>query len=96
MDRARVSELLARSHAEATALAPYLGYEVTAEVVKQARARSAAIRDVVFEHRLMAPSALARILAPRALTGPHATDRALRRRVQASPAFRDFRTAFLG
>jgi aspartate ammonia-lyase len=96
VDRARVSELLARSHAEATALSPYLGYDITAEVVKQAQARSATIRDVVLEHGLIAPRMLARILAPRALTGPHATDRALRRRVQTSPALRDFRNRFLG
>jgi len=96
VDRARVGELLARSHVEATALTPYLGYDVAAEVVKQAQARSAPIRDVVLEHGLMAPRALARILAPRASTGPRATDRALRRRVQASPALRDFRNRFLG
>jgi aspartate ammonia-lyase len=95
VDRLRASGLLARSHAAATALSPYLGYDVTAEVVKQAQARSATIRDVALEHRLMAPRALARLLAPAALTGPHATDRALRRRVQASPDYRRFRAKFL-
>jgi len=68
---------------------------VTAEVVKQAQARSATIPDVVLAHGLMAPAALARLLTPRALTGPRATDRALRRRVQASPAYRAFRATFL-
>jgi aspartate ammonia-lyase len=95
VDRARVRDVLARSHAEATALSPYLGYDVTAEVVKQAQARSATIRDVVLAHGLMAPAALARLLGPRALTGPRATDRALRRRVQASPAYQAFRATFL-
>ena len=95
VDRARVRDLLARSHAEATALSPYLGYDMTAEVVKQAQARSTTIPDVVLAHGLMAPAALARLLTPRALTGPRATDRALRRRVQASPAYQAFRATFL-
>ena len=95
VDRARVRALLARSHAEATALSPYLGYDVTAEVVKQAQARSTTIPDVVLAHGLMAPAALARLLTPRALTGPRATDRALRRRVQVSPAYQAFRATFL-
>jgi len=95
VDRAPVRALLARSHAEATALSPYLGYDVTAEVVKQAQARSTTIPDVVLAHGLMAPAALARLLTPRALTGPRATDRALRRRVQASPAYQAFRATFL-
>jgi aspartate ammonia-lyase len=95
VNRVRVSDLLARSHAEATALSPYLGYDVTAEVVKQARARSVGTRDVVLAHGLIAPRALARLLAPRALTGPRATDRTLRRRVQATPAYRAFQATFL-
>ena len=96
VNRARVKGLLARSHAEATALSPYLGYDATAEVVKQAQARSVAIRDVVLAHGLIEPRALTRLLAPRALTGPRATDPGLRRRVQASRALRDFRAKFLG
>jgi aspartate ammonia-lyase len=95
VNRDRVNELLARGHAEATALSPYLGYDATAELVKEAQARSVAIRDVVLAHGLIAPRALARLLAPRALTGPRATDRALRQRVQASPAYRAFQTTFL-
>src|SRR5213592_2827677 len=89
-------ELLTRSRVEATALSPYLGYDVTAEVVKQAQARGVAVRDVVLEHGLMAPRELTPVLAPPALTGPRAIDRALRRRVQASRALRNFRTRFLG
>jgi len=96
VDRTRVGELLARSRVEATALSPYLGYDVTAEVVKQAQARGVAVRDVVLEHGLMAPRELTPILAPPALTGPRAIDRALRRRVQASRGLRNFRTRFLG
>ena len=91
VDRQRARELTARSLVEATALSPYLGYDVTAEVVKEARATGRALREVVVRHGLVAPRVLARLLSPRALTGPRPTDVALRRRLQAAPAARAFR-----
>jgi aspartate ammonia-lyase len=91
VDRARARALVAGSLIEATALSPYLGYEVVAELVKEARARRRPLRALVREHGLLADADLARLLSPAALTGPRATDVALRRRVQASPAYRAFR-----
>jgi fumarate hydratase class II len=91
VDRPRARALVAGSLIEATALSPYLGYDVTAEVVKQARARRRPLREIVLVHRLLDGPALARVLSPAALTGPRATDVALRRRVQRSPAYRAFR-----
>jgi fumarate hydratase class II/aspartate ammonia-lyase len=93
VDRRRARALVAGSLVEATALSPYLGYDVTAEVVKEARATGRPLREVVLGHGLLAPRDLARVLAPAALTGPRPTDVALRRRVQAAPAFRAFRAA---
>jgi hypothetical protein len=49
------------------------------------------LRRVVLGHRLLGERDLARILSPRALTGPQATDVALRERVQRGPAYRGFR-----
>ncbi len=48
---------------------------------------------MTLDHGLLDPRALARILSPGALTGPRATDVALRRRVQRAPAYRAFRAA---
>ena len=93
VDRRRERALVAGSLIEATALSPYLGYDVTAEVVKRARASGRPLRDVVVGHGLMDRAALARVLSPAALTGPRATDVALRNRVQRSPAYRAFRAA---
>jgi hypothetical protein len=42
----------------------------------------------VLDRGLLDPRALARVLSPAALTGPRATDVALRRRLQSSPAYR--------
>jgi fumarate hydratase, class II len=93
VDRRREQALVAGSLIEATALSPYLGYDVTAGVVKRARASGRPLRDVVAGHGLMDRAALARVLSPAALTGPRATDVALRNRVQRSPAYRAFRAA---
>jgi aspartate ammonia-lyase len=89
--RDRTTALVAGSVIEATALSPVLGYEVTAELVKEAVARREPLRTVIRRHDLLDPSAVARLLAPGALTGPHALDRGLARRVQAAPAYRAYR-----
>jgi aspartate ammonia-lyase len=69
-DEARCRELLDRSTAVATALSPYLGYAVTAEVAKEAVATGQSIRDVVLSRRLLEPSRLDEILSPAAMTTP--------------------------
>ncbi|MGH7308057.1 MAG: aspartate ammonia-lyase [Candidatus Rokuibacteriota bacterium] len=95
VNRARVAALMAGSLVEATALSPYLGYEVTAEVVKEALASRRPLREVVVARDLMDRSTLARLLRPGATAGPHRLNRALRRRLQARPAYRKFRASFL-
>ena len=93
VDRRRAQALVNGSLIEATALSPYLGYDVTAELVKDARARRRPLRQVAVDHGLLDAREVARVLSPAALTGPRATDVALRRRVQRAPAYRAFRAA---
>ena len=93
VNRARVRRLVAGSLVEATGLSPYLGYGVTAELVKEAQATGRTLRDVVRGHRLLADRDLERVLGARALTGPRPTDVRLRRRIQQAPAFRAFKAA---
>ena len=69
-NRERCRELLDRSAAVATALSPYLGYAVTAEIAKEAVATSRSIRDVVLARGLMAAARLDAILAPDVMTTP--------------------------
>jgi aspartate ammonia-lyase len=91
VDRRRARALVAGSLIEATALSPYLGYDVTAELVKEARATGRPLRRVVLDHGLLDARALARVLSPAALTAPRATDVGLRRRIQRGPAYRALR-----
>jgi aspartate ammonia-lyase len=93
VNRARVRALVRRSLVEATGLSPYLGYEVTAELVKEAQATGRPLRDVVRGHGLVADRDLERLLGSRALTAARPTNIALRRRLQQAPAFRAFKTA---
>jgi len=93
VDRRRARALVAASLIEATALSPYLGYDVTAELVKRARATGRPLREVVAREGLLDARTLARVLSPAALTGPRATDVVLRDRVQRAPAYRAFRAA---
>jgi aspartate ammonia-lyase len=62
--------LLDRSTAVATALSPYLGYAVTAEIAKAAIASGRSIRELVLERKLMDASRLDQILSPEAMTRP--------------------------
>ncbi|MBI2553073.1 MAG: aspartate ammonia-lyase [Candidatus Rokubacteria bacterium] len=91
VDRRRARALVEGSLIEATALSPYLGYDVAAALVKEALARGRPLREVVLGRRLVDPAALDRLLAPAALTRPQRLDARLRRRIQRTPAFRAFR-----
>jgi fumarate hydratase class II len=90
VNRERVAALVAGSLIEATALSPYLGYAVVAELVKEALASRRPLRDVVASRGLVERRTLARLLRPAALTGPQQIDLALRRRLQSRPAYRRF------
>jgi aspartate ammonia-lyase len=67
-DAERCRELLDRSTALATALSPYIGYAVTAEVAKESVRTGRPIREIVLERRLLDAPQLDRILAAEAMT----------------------------
>jgi aspartate ammonia-lyase len=69
-DEARCRELLDRSTAAATALSPYLGYALTAEIAKEAVATDRSVRQIVERRGLLDAERLDRILAPAAMTEP--------------------------
>ena len=69
-DEARCRELLDRSTAVATALSPYLGYAVTAEIAKESVRTGQPIRQIVLERGLMDAGQLDRILSPEVMTRP--------------------------
>jgi aspartate ammonia-lyase len=67
-DGARAKELLDRSTAAATALSPYIGYAVTAEIAKAAVLSGRSIRDLVLERGLLDAARLDAILSVSAMT----------------------------
>jgi aspartate ammonia-lyase len=69
-DTTRARELLDRSTAVATALSPYLGYAITAEIAKAAVSSGRAVRDVVLDRGLLPREDLDRILGVEAMTEP--------------------------
>jgi aspartate ammonia-lyase len=69
-DEDRCRELLDRSTAVATALSPYLGYAVTAEIAKLSTQTGRPIREIVLERGLLPPDRLDAILSPEAMTSP--------------------------
>lgn len=52
----------------ATALNPYIGYELASEVAKESLETGRPVREVVVERNLLSPEALDRLLVPDALT----------------------------
>ncbi|HEY7650589.1 MAG TPA: aspartate ammonia-lyase [Methylomirabilota bacterium] len=93
VNRQRAADLAAGSLIQATALSPYLGYAVTAALVKEALATGRPLPDVIIARGLLDRRTLGRLLRPLATTRPHRLDLALRRRIQASPAYRRFHAA---
>jgi aspartate ammonia-lyase len=91
--RARVKALVAGSLIEATLLSPYLGYDVTAELVKEAVEHRRPLRTVLMAHGLLDRDTLDRIVTPAALTEPAPLDVRLQRRIQSRPAYARFKAA---
>ncbi len=67
-DRVRARELLDRSTAAATALGPYLGYAVTADIAKESVRTGRTIRELVVERKLLDADRLDDILSLEAMT----------------------------
>ena len=69
-NRERARELMERSSALSTPLAPYLGYALAAEISKQAVRESRTIREIVIERGIFTAEELDQLLAPHELTEP--------------------------
>jgi len=53
-----------------TVLAPYIGYNASADIAKESVASGRSIREIVLEKRLMAESELDEVMRPEQLTEP--------------------------
>jgi aspartate ammonia-lyase len=66
----RCRELMERSTAVATALSPYIGYAMTAEIAKESVKTGTPIRELVLERGLMEARRLDQVLSAEAMTKP--------------------------
>ena len=69
-NRDLISRVLDSSAASATALAPHIGYEKTAGIVKRAKAEGRSVREIAVEEQVLPDEELDRILDPRRQTEP--------------------------
>ena len=76
-DEERCRELLDKSTAISTALNPYVGYQVTSKIVKEALKNNVSIKDVVLKYRLIDEKDLNKILSPEEMTQPKEPDKEL-------------------
>jgi len=69
-NRDHARELMERSSALSTPLAPYLGYALAADISKQAVRENRTIREIVIERGIFSAEDLDQLLAPHELTEP--------------------------
>jgi fumarate hydratase class II len=69
-DEERCQEIVERSLAMATALAPALGYDKAAEIAKEALKTGRTVREVALARKVLSPEALDAALDPRKMTEP--------------------------
>lgn len=83
-DGERCRSLLEGSFCAATALAPYLGYDAVAFLVKRGLKEGKGLREVMRDIGLLDEKELRELLEPGRLTAPHAIDSALVRKLRQS------------
>jgi len=69
-DRERCEEMVERSLAMATALAPLIGYESAAKIAQEALATGQTVREVAQNKKLLATEDLDKVLDPWRMTEP--------------------------
>ncbi|HSG30616.1 MAG TPA: class II fumarate hydratase [Thermodesulfobacteriota bacterium] len=69
-DKKRCEEMIEKSLAMCTSLAPIIGYDNAAAIAKEAYATGKTVRDVALEKKVMPEKELARVLDPFTMTEP--------------------------
>ncbi len=88
-----IKHLFENSLVTATALNPYLGYQVTAELVKEALANGKSIVQLLRQKYFMDEKDLARILSADRTTKPAVTDLTLKKRIEKNEAYQKYKAA---
>jgi len=87
----RCKRLLEESFCLATALNPYLGYEVVAELVKRGLEKNKPLLEVLSQADIVEEKQLKRVLDARGMTEPRQIDLKLRDKIQGDARFVAFR-----
>ncbi|MBS3127545.1 aspartate ammonia-lyase [Candidatus Woesearchaeota archaeon] len=90
VNKKRCEELLHKSTATATALNPYLGYQVMSSLVHEALKRDMRIKDVILEKKLIDKKDIDRILSPAAMTKPNKINKKLVEKIKKSKNYQEF------
>ncbi len=91
VNKERTSYLLENSHVMATALNPYLGYEVVAEIVKIALKENKPVKKVITERQIVTEHELDIILDAKSTTIPQLIDQQLAEKIRGGEGFKKFR-----
>jgi len=86
-----VKKLLENSLVNATALSPYLGYEVTAELVKEALRTNKSIVYVLRQKKFISEEDLAKLLSADRTTKPAVLDVVLKKRIEKNAAYQEYK-----
>lgn len=70
VNRQRCADAVAHSAISATVLAPYLGYETTTALIKDAMASQRSVPELLRKRKLMAPQLIEQLFSPEGLTHP--------------------------
>lgn len=84
------STLLNRSLCLATGLSPYLGYKVTAELVKEAYKNNHSLYEVVSKKRFMEDKYLNQVLSAKKLISPATKDKALIKKIKNNQNYQTY------
>ncbi len=89
-DKKRIQELFDKSLCLATGLSPYLGYKVTAQLVKEALHKSRTLKQEILGKKFMSEKDLNEILSPAKLTAPGLTDKKLVTKIKNNKNYREY------
>ena len=93
VNKKTVERFFENSLVTATALSPYLGYQVTAELVKEALAANKSIVSVLRQKGFMSEEDLTRILSVDRTTKPAILDLSLKKRIEKNEGFAKFKAS---
>ncbi len=69
-DKARANDMIEKSLAMSTALAPEIGYDAAAAIAKESHRTGRTVREIAMEQGILSPERLDRILDPMSMTEP--------------------------